>query len=485
MYFKDKKAINVFLRAFLLLFIASSTNMHAQTLDEAREMIRVGNYPAAREAFATLIENNKNRADVNKWYGEALYETGDYAEAEKYLKIAAARKIPGAYLYLAKVYQKTYRFTDAVKNLERYRTLIKKDPEETEKTDILIEQCELGEKGLRRVEMVQVIDSMIVDKDKFFEYYKLGQDAGRLIDYRMLSDADPELFTTVFESQRGDKRMMGHRSDENGYDLFQSNKLYGDNWSDPVSLPDNINTAANENFPFVMTDGLTIYFASDREPSMGGYDLYVSKYNPSNESYFNPERLPMPFNSPFNDYLMAIDETNNVGWFASDRFQAADKVIIYLFIYTENKNYYRDLTPEESIARAEIRSIRDTWTEDASYDQLLYNVYNAEQYLSKKKAEFYFVINDKIIYTNYDEFESGEARSLFTQAMKAQAQLDDAETELGTLRLQWTKGNKQVRERVSSKILQLESKSNELAALIPELKLKARNTEINHIRNKR
>ena len=193
----------------------------------------------------------------------------------------------------------------------------------------------------------------------------------------------------------------------------------------------------------------------------------------------------MPFNSPFNDYLMAIDETNNVGWFASDRFQAADKVIIYLFIYTENKNYYRDLTPEESIARAEIRSIRDTWTEDASYDQLLYNVYNAEQYLSKKKAEFYFVINDKIIYTNYDEFESGEARSLFTQAMKAQAQLDDAETELGTLRLQWTKGNKQVRERVSSKILQLESKSNELAALIPELKLKARNTEINHIRNKR
>ena len=68
MYFKDKKAINVFLRAFLLLLIASSTNMHAQTLDEAREMIRVGNYPAAREAFATLIESNKNRADVNKWY---------------------------------------------------------------------------------------------------------------------------------------------------------------------------------------------------------------------------------------------------------------------------------------------------------------------------------------------------------------------------------------------------------------------------------
>lgn len=486
MYFRNHKGVKSLYRVLFLFLALTVSTVQAQTIDDAREMIRTGNYQAAKEAFANLIEKNKARADVNKWYGEALYETGEFTEAEKYLKVAAAKRVPGAYLFLGKLYQKTYRFEEAIKNLERYKTLVKKEPAEIEKADLLIEQCQLGEKALGRVEMVQIIDSMIVDKNKFYEYYKLGQDAGRLLDFSLLFNAAPEVVSSVFESQRGDRRLMGHPTNENGYDIFLSNKLYGDSWSEPVALPENINSAANENFPFVMTDGLTIYFASDREPSLGGYDLYVSKYNPSNESYLLPERLPMPFNSPFNDYLLAIDETNNIGWFASDRFQEPGKVIIYLFIdNNDEKSYYRDLTPAELINRAEVSSIRDTWVENASYDKLLYSVYNTENTLVRKKAEFYFPLNDKIIYTNYDEFESKEARSLFTQAMNAGSQLKDAETELDALRLQWTKGNNATRERIRSKIMQLETKTETLQQKIPQLEMEARNTEINYLRNKR
>lgn len=47
----------------------------------------------------------------------------------------------------------------------------------------------------------------------------------------------------------------------------------------------------------------------------------------------------MPFNSPANDYMYAIDEFNNIGWFASDRYQPDNKVCIYVFVPNSSKKY--------------------------------------------------------------------------------------------------------------------------------------------------
>ncbi|MFR3186749.1 MAG: hypothetical protein ACLTOV_01045 [Phocaeicola sp.] len=41
--------------------------------------------------------------------------------------------------------------------------------------------------------------------------------------------------------------------------------------------------------------------------------------------------MGMPFNSPYNDYMYALDDFNNLGWFATDRFQPEGKVCIYVF----------------------------------------------------------------------------------------------------------------------------------------------------------
>ena len=38
-----------------------------------------------------------------------------------------------------------------------------------------------------------------------------------------------------------------------------------------------------------------------------------------------PENVGMPFNSPYNDYMYVIDEFNDLGWFASDRYQPEGK----------------------------------------------------------------------------------------------------------------------------------------------------------------
>ena len=50
--------------------------------------------------------------------------------------------------------------------------------------------------------------------------------------------------------------------------------------------------------------------------------------------------MGFPFNSYANDYMLVIDETCNVGWFASDRYQPEGKVCIYTFIPNESRNPY-------------------------------------------------------------------------------------------------------------------------------------------------
>lgn len=67
---------------------------------------------------------------------------------------------------------------------------------------------------------------------------------------------------------------------------------------------------------------------------------FVTRYNTNTDTYLVPENVGMPFNSPYNDYMYVIDEYNNLGWFASDRYQPEDKVCIYVFVPNDSKRTY-------------------------------------------------------------------------------------------------------------------------------------------------
>ena len=60
--------------------------------------------------------------------------------------------------------------------------------------------------------------------------------------------------------------------------------------------------------------------------------------------------------------MFVIDEFNNLGWFASDRYQPEDKVCIYVFIPNATKKVYNyeETDPQRLIRLAQIHSIKDT-----------------------------------------------------------------------------------------------------------------------------
>lgn len=59
-------------------------------------------------------------------------------------------------------------------------------------------------------------------------------------------------------------------------DIYVS-ELQGKEWSKPVNLGKNINTAGRETTPYITPDGQYLFFSSDGLGGMGGYDVYVVK----------------------------------------------------------------------------------------------------------------------------------------------------------------------------------------------------------------
>ena len=161
----------------------------------------------------------------------------------------------------------------------------------------------------------------------------------------------------------------------------------------------------------------------------------MTRLNLNTGHFLSPENLGMPFNSPYNDYMMAIDEVNNVGWFASDRYQPEDKVIIYVFIPNVEKEIYQGGDEETARSLGKISSIKQTWKENNRYAQILQHIYHmAETEESAPKADFTFIVNNRIVYTSWADFENKEAKDLYIKATECRKQIAETEARLSELR---------------------------------------------------
>jgi tetratricopeptide (TPR) repeat protein len=99
-----------------------------------------------------------------------------------------------------------------------------------------------------------------------------------------------------------------------GYDLYVSFRV-GNTWSYPENLGGLVNTSGNEITPFY--DGNSLYFASDWHPGFGGYDIFKS--DRLGTRWGNPTHTGSGVNSPRDDYGFVYDFINNIGYFVSNR----------------------------------------------------------------------------------------------------------------------------------------------------------------------
>ncbi len=212
-------------------------------------------------------------------------------------------------------------------------------------------------------------------------------------------------------------------------------------------------------YPFLMNDGTTLYFSAKGSESIGGYDIFVTRYNAETRTFLRPENIGMPFNSKGDDILYIIDEESNIGYFATSRRQPAGYVCIYTFIPNEVRQVYNETAPEQLKRLANIERIADTWGNGQERNEALKRVANINTHaVEPATSPRLFVINDNTVYTSASDFKAVGNGERFQQLLVMQNQLDNMEQELKTARTKYSQATPAQREQMSREILNLEKK---------------------------
>ncbi len=475
----DKLKNGIMKRYFSILLILLCGWANAQTLNQAKQWFQNGDFERAKPVFKKLVKQSPGNAFYNFWYGACCYETDEKQTSETYLQKAADRKVINAYLYLAKLQTEQYRYEEATENLESYGELMaKKKNADTSEADRLMEYTRKAGRMLKGTEQVTVVDSFVVDKARFLNAYKIGKESGRIDFYNTFFQSEEEAGCTVFETELKNKIYFAKTVNDT-VSLFAKDRL-GDGWGEAYQLQ-GLDETGNKNFPFVLADGVTLYYAADGEESLGGYDIFVTRYNQETNRYLRPENLGMPFNSPANDYMYVIDEYNNLGWFASDRYQPEDKVCVYVFVPNESRLTYNYENTDEEVVRkaAMLRRIADTWSDESvvaeARDRL--NGISEQPERTEPKHEFEFVIDDNATYYSLKEFRSTKARQLFERWRAGEKELHTLEKTLENKRDLYHKSQPAMRKALSAELLKSEKKLEAMLGQQAQLKKEIRNTE--------
>ena len=115
--------------------------------------------------------------------------------------------------------------------------------------------------------------------------------------------------------------------------MSQRSSSGANDWSPALNLGPTINTADRELAPLLSSDGLELFFTSDRPGGEGSGDLWVSRRLATGAPWSDPENVGPKVNDPAWDYGHVLspdgrlllftsrrpEETNVTGWWMTTR----------------------------------------------------------------------------------------------------------------------------------------------------------------------
>jgi outer membrane protein OmpA-like peptidoglycan-associated protein len=130
-----------------------------------------------------------------------------------------------------------------------------------------------------------------------------------------------------------------------GTDIYKITKDPKTNtWSKPENLGRGINTPYDERSPFMHSDFETMYFSSDGHPGVGGLDIFYSRLDSAGK-WTEPKNIGVPINTTRDDIGFFVSTDGHLGYFASNEpgralGRSVGKYDIYSF------ELYKDARPQ-------------------------------------------------------------------------------------------------------------------------------------------
>ncbi|MBK8926248.1 MAG: PD40 domain-containing protein [Crocinitomicaceae bacterium] len=114
-----------------------------------------------------------------------------------------------------------------------------------------------------------------------------------------------------------------------GRDIYRLKKLPNGEWSKAMNLGAPINTPYDEESPFLGADNRTMYFSSNGPASMGGFDIFVTQMDES-EQWSEPVNMGYPLNSFDDDIFYTTTADGLTGYYSSDKQEGQGDKDIYM-----------------------------------------------------------------------------------------------------------------------------------------------------------
>ena len=103
-------------------------------------------------------------------------------------------------------------------------------------------------------------------------------------------------------------------------DLYVCFKSATGQWSEPRNLGPSVNSVYRETTPALSPDGKILFYASDRDQSSGGADIFIQqRIGPSWARWEAPKRFGYPINSSYNDSHPHFNPATGYLYFCSNR----------------------------------------------------------------------------------------------------------------------------------------------------------------------
>lgn len=440
----------------------------AISVDEARGLISNGQVTEGFAMLDSLSISDPKNSEIDYIKGEYFAVNGDLAKAEEWFDQSQKKGNTAAILQLADIAIKQYNPTKAQTYINNYKTAIKKVAGQKDNSATIESSLKKMQNMLERVEQIEVIDSIVVDKAEFFRHYKLSPEAGSLHDASVLPDNVEAIEGAVVYLTEDGRKMMWASEGDSIVNIYAADKLIGvDEWDEPENQGARLSDGGVLNYPFLMPDGVKLYYASNGENSLGGYDIFVSRNNGT--EFLQPQNIGMPYNSPFDDYMLAIDEMTGIGWWATDRNQIPGKLTIYLFIPSDSRvNIPKD--DEQLIEKARLSSIALTQSEDADYTDLINKIKQIRPVANKEnEALFSFAMPDGSIRINPLQFKTQRGKEGINRYMELTSRLADEQSQLNDLRARYGNGETQLAQQIKNMEIQRQKDLSELQRLVNDI----------------
>ena len=326
---------------------------------------------------------------------------------------------------------------------------------------------------LPNTDKLLVVDSMVVDKESFLKHLDLQNENG----YVGIEN-DNAWFINALKN----KKIYASGDSLSGRKLILAYYV-NSKWEDrrPIS---ELNTIFSDiNFPFLMPDATTLFFSAKGHNSIGGFDIYTTRLDVDNGGFYIPDNYGLPYNSTANDYFLAIDERNNLGWLVSDRYQPEDKVCIYIFVPNKNRvKLAQEGFDNNTIKKlAQLNNIQDTWNFGDKQEAMrnLERLRTQRNVENKGRESVLFIVNDKIKYTSLSQFKSNKSKQLFAKLEDNKQLVAKQKTELENLRIQYKQANKAKQSSLKQDILFIEKQLMKYQLEQKELEQNIRKLELN------